>query len=158
MTWSYSKTLEARTYSPGGTDVVGRQGVSGRAPRRRPWCWERGTRSQDGSRQAGRGAGLHRKALGSEDSQQLRRSEGLQNRDGTENGESRKVGGGRTPQNTRSGNTICEARYAGTEEVLKWDGHVEIGIEEKNHLKFSRLYYEIVILILEFMWKCKNLK
>lgn len=35
----------------------------------------------------------------------------------------------------RSGNTICEAKYAGTEEVLKWDGHVEIGIEEKKSLK-----------------------
>lgn len=78
---------------------------------------------------------MHRKALGSEDSQQLRRSEGLQNRDGTENGESMKVGGAEHHRTLRSGNTICEASYSGIEEVLKWDGHVEIGIAEKKSLK-----------------------
>lgn len=61
------------------------------------------------------------------------------------------MGGAEHHRTLRSGNTICEASYSGIKEVLKWDGHVEIGIAEKNHLKFSRLYYEIVIVILEFM-------
>lgn len=31
----------------------------------------------------------------------------------------------------RSGNTIWKASYTGIEEVLKWDGNIEIGIAEK---------------------------
>lgn len=47
---------------------------------------------------------------------------------------------GRRGQNA-TGNTIWEASYAGMKEVLRWDGHAEIGIVKQNHLRFSRFYY-----------------